>query len=471
MKLTAMSNDLNDALAVVKPSIAKRTHLPILNTFVLEAKAGGFLIAGTNLEQTAHRFVGSGIDAYGATCVPAKEFADYLKLVPKGVPVALERDWRRESLTITFGSSRATIRCMHAADYPVLPGVFDSKIYEEVREQERGALEKEEEERLAALPEDFEYYRMRNGERGTGSEHFDTLEDALTAWATDDSEGNGNGYWIKDIKRGKVVVANVEEMRTLYNAYMAKGATRCVHCDDTATHLDGEGNPSCGDCNAEEDTDDGADELTADFLMNHAAREGDVEGYNEAVAFDAYTLAGMAAAKEARHSIALDGQTWSTERIGPPPGIPCNDCDAPAFCEAEATCAVTGGHFSDIPVTFSPSSPHEYPIQQQEQLQHDARAEMVAKATKAAIAATSKPSRPPKATKLRFGYTPPTIEKFFQRAMKQGAEVRYAKVAKHNGALVAATPIAIDGDAFLMGINGTVTPEAMSEIKYLEYLG
>ncbi|MCA1666931.1 MAG: hypothetical protein LC793_05910 [Thermomicrobia bacterium] len=429
MKVTVKNVFLQNALAVIKPSIATKSSLPVLKAVLLDASAVRFRVIATNLDSTGHKIIGGDIDAYGAICVPGKKFLAYTKLIPKDALVTLERDWRHETLSVTFNESRATFRCINAKDFPNLPNVFDSGPYETLHEQEQAALQAErgqqdrraeaakqaEYDRIAALPDAFVYRYQVGYTVHYGETTFPTLVEAVTQWYDDQEYMKAKpqaadfhyGESITD-KFGTQVVRYYADTEQLYAELVTNAET-----DD-----DDEGESSM-------------DEQALDALLNSAVMHGNVDEHNELV---------TSVSEETVFVDLPNGRGTIEYRVksGPPPGTPCDH---------------------DVPVIHTLSTPHEHPIQEQEELQHDEQ--QVTPPTK----------KEPRAEKLRFGFKPETIEKFFTKAMRKNTEVRYAFSAKHNGHLIAARPVGVESDTFYLKLGDTTIGVPKAEVKYLEFVG
>lgn len=78
MKITFLSDNLQNKLSFLNHAVSSRGHLPILSNFLLEVKKGKLIISATDLEIGISSSIPVNVDEEGSTTIPAKNFSDLL---------------------------------------------------------------------------------------------------------------------------------------------------------------------------------------------------------------------------------------------------------------------------------------------------------------------------------------------------------------------------------------------------------
>lgn len=119
MQVSVLKENLDTALAIVLRSVANRPQLPILQNILLDGRADGMYISGTDLEIGVTVRVDAKIDVKGKVTVPAKMFGEFIGSIPAG---KVELELAKESLKVESGSFKAVFQTISADEFPALIG-------------------------------------------------------------------------------------------------------------------------------------------------------------------------------------------------------------------------------------------------------------------------------------------------------------------------------------------------------------
>ncbi len=117
MELVIEKNDLQNVLKKAISATEKKSALPILSNFLLEAKDDKLIVQGTDLEVHVSVSVFAKVEKEGVACVNAKKLTDISRLLPSSeVYIHLEDN----KLKIKSGKSRYNLPVSPAEDFPNL---------------------------------------------------------------------------------------------------------------------------------------------------------------------------------------------------------------------------------------------------------------------------------------------------------------------------------------------------------------
>src|ERR1700744_1462654 len=130
MEISASRQDLLRELSATQSVVERKTTIPILSNFLLEAgagEAGGvdrLTITATDLDQSIRTSCPAKVKKPGACTIPARKLYDYVKLLPDGeISIKLmENHW----VQIKSGRSNTKMVGMARANFPALPSFPDS---------------------------------------------------------------------------------------------------------------------------------------------------------------------------------------------------------------------------------------------------------------------------------------------------------------------------------------------------------
>jgi DNA polymerase III subunit beta len=116
MEITVSRQDLVRELTATQGVVERKTTIPILSNFLLEADGDQLSITATDLDQAIRTSAPVKIKKSGACTVPARKFYDYVKLLPEGdVSIKLlDNYW----VQIRSGRSNTRIVGMARGNYP-----------------------------------------------------------------------------------------------------------------------------------------------------------------------------------------------------------------------------------------------------------------------------------------------------------------------------------------------------------------
>lgn len=119
MEITVSRQDLVKELMATQSVVERKTTIPILSNFLLEADGDRLSITATDLDQAIRTSAAVKVKKAGACTIPAHKLYDYIKLLPEGeISIKLlENHW----VQIRSGRSNTKIVGMARANYPQVP--------------------------------------------------------------------------------------------------------------------------------------------------------------------------------------------------------------------------------------------------------------------------------------------------------------------------------------------------------------
>ncbi len=119
MEITVSRQDLVKELTATQSVVERKTTIPILSNFLLEADEDRLNITATDLDQAIRTSVAVKVKKPGSCTIPARKLYDYIKLLPDGdISIKLlENHW----VQIRSGRSNTKIVGMARANYPQVP--------------------------------------------------------------------------------------------------------------------------------------------------------------------------------------------------------------------------------------------------------------------------------------------------------------------------------------------------------------
>ena len=119
MEITVSRGELLRELTATQSVVERKTTIPILSNFLLEAENDKLTLTATDLDQAIRTSATVKVKKAGACTVPARKLYDYIKLLPEGeISIKLlENHW----VQIKLGRSNTKIVGMARANYPQVP--------------------------------------------------------------------------------------------------------------------------------------------------------------------------------------------------------------------------------------------------------------------------------------------------------------------------------------------------------------
>jgi DNA polymerase III subunit beta len=119
MEITVSRQDLVRELTATQSVVERKTTIPILSNFLLEAEDDRLNITATDLDQAIRTSAAVKVKKAGSCTIPARKLYDYIKLLPDGdISIKLlENHW----VQIRSGRSNTKIVGMARANYPQVP--------------------------------------------------------------------------------------------------------------------------------------------------------------------------------------------------------------------------------------------------------------------------------------------------------------------------------------------------------------
>jgi DNA polymerase-3 subunit beta len=119
MEITVSRQDLVKELTATQSVVERKTTIPILSNFLIEADGDRLTITATDLDQAIRTSTAVKVKKPGACTIPARKLFDYIKLLPDGdISIKmLENHW----VQIRAGRSNTKMVGMARANYPQVP--------------------------------------------------------------------------------------------------------------------------------------------------------------------------------------------------------------------------------------------------------------------------------------------------------------------------------------------------------------
>jgi DNA polymerase III subunit beta len=119
MEISVSRQDLVKELTATQSVVERKTTIPILSNFLLEAEGDRLHITATDLDQAIRTSAPVKVKKPGACTIPAHKLYDYIKLLPDGeISIKLqENHW----VQIRSGRSNTKMVGMARANYPQVP--------------------------------------------------------------------------------------------------------------------------------------------------------------------------------------------------------------------------------------------------------------------------------------------------------------------------------------------------------------
>ena len=119
MEITVSRQDLVKELTATQSVVERKTTIPILSNFLIEAEDDRLNITATDLDQAIRTSAAVKVKKAGSCTIPARKLYDYIKLLPDGeISIKLlENHW----VQIRSGRSNTKMVGMARANYPQVP--------------------------------------------------------------------------------------------------------------------------------------------------------------------------------------------------------------------------------------------------------------------------------------------------------------------------------------------------------------
>ena len=119
MEITVSRQDLVKELTATQSVVERKTTIPILSNFLIEADGDRLNITATDLDQAIRTSAPVKVKKPGACTIPARKLYDYIKLLPDGdISIKLlDNHW----VQIRSGRSNTKMVGMARANYPQVP--------------------------------------------------------------------------------------------------------------------------------------------------------------------------------------------------------------------------------------------------------------------------------------------------------------------------------------------------------------
>src|SRR4051812_21433001 len=126
MEISVSRQDLLRQLTATQSVVERKTTIPILSNFLIEAEDDRLTITATDLDQSIKTSCAAKVKKPGSCTIPARKLYDYIKLLPDGdINIKLmENHW----VQIRSGRSNTKMVGMARANFPQVPAFPDSSV-------------------------------------------------------------------------------------------------------------------------------------------------------------------------------------------------------------------------------------------------------------------------------------------------------------------------------------------------------
>lgn len=125
MNVSVLQENLAKGLSIVNRAVPSRPTLPVLSNVLIATDNQRLKLAATTLELGITCWIGAKINEEGATTVPARTFLDLVNnLSPERVDMELNP--RNQVLNLHCGATKANLKCVDAAEFPMIPEADES---------------------------------------------------------------------------------------------------------------------------------------------------------------------------------------------------------------------------------------------------------------------------------------------------------------------------------------------------------
>jgi DNA polymerase-3 subunit beta len=121
MEITVSRQELVKELTATQSVVERKTTIPILSNFLIEADGDRLTITATDLDQAIRTSAAVKVKKPGACTIPARKLYDYIKLLPDGdISIKLlDNHW----VQIRSGRSNTKMVGMARDSYPAIPTI------------------------------------------------------------------------------------------------------------------------------------------------------------------------------------------------------------------------------------------------------------------------------------------------------------------------------------------------------------
>ncbi|MGF1504502.1 MAG: DNA polymerase III subunit beta [Anaerolineae bacterium] len=120
MRVSCLQDNLARGLNIVSAAVGKRTSLPVLENILLTTDNGRLQLAATDTSMGIRAWIGASVEEDGAITVSARTLRDLVNTLSVG-RVDMEVSVRTQSLHLSSGASKAQIKGIDAAEFPLMP--------------------------------------------------------------------------------------------------------------------------------------------------------------------------------------------------------------------------------------------------------------------------------------------------------------------------------------------------------------
>lgn len=119
MKIKVKKKEIQENISKIQNIVEKKSIMPVLNHFLLEATDEGCFLLATDLETAVKQPISAEVFIQGKACIPAKKFYEIVKELADEIDIELIDSW----LKIQSGKSVFKLATLDPQEFPVWPQI------------------------------------------------------------------------------------------------------------------------------------------------------------------------------------------------------------------------------------------------------------------------------------------------------------------------------------------------------------
>jgi DNA polymerase-3 subunit beta len=118
MKLSVTRQELLDRLSEIQNIVEKRSTMPVLSHFLLDARADGSSITATDIETALREPIAVQVESEGKLCIPARKLFEIVREMEDDITIeSVDSQW----IKVTSGRSAFRLACLSPDEFPSWP--------------------------------------------------------------------------------------------------------------------------------------------------------------------------------------------------------------------------------------------------------------------------------------------------------------------------------------------------------------
>ncbi|GAB4409431.1 MAG: DNA polymerase III subunit beta [Thermodesulfovibrionales bacterium] len=120
MKLSISKDEIQDKLSNIQNIVEKRSTMPVLSHFLLDAGKKGTYMVATDLQIAIKEPLNAAVQSEGKLCIPARKLFEIVREADGDLTIESEDE---QWIKVSFGKSRFRLACLPYGEFPAWPGM------------------------------------------------------------------------------------------------------------------------------------------------------------------------------------------------------------------------------------------------------------------------------------------------------------------------------------------------------------